>query len=207
MKKIAVMQPYFYPYVGYFDLIKNVDYFVFLTDVQFTRRSWISRNKIRSHQKKWQYIHVPTLKAPQKTLIHDVLIVQNWIEHLNSKLLHTFGKKIEKHPIYLDLQNYKDETNLCRMLCNSVIRTASYLNITTKFLDSRNFRTTHEKNQNGIIEIVKNLGGTIYINACGGRCLYQKDEFEKHNIKLDFMPDVSHSNKLSILDLIFGDKI
>lgn len=207
MKKIAIMQPYFYPYMGYFDLIKSVDYFVFLTDVQFTRRSWMTRNKIRSNQKNWQYIHIPTLKTPQKTLIHDILIADNWLEHLNLKLLYTFGKQIIKHPIYLDLQNYKNETNLCTMLCKSVINTANYLNITTKFLDSRNYRSTYEKKQNGIIEIVKNLGGTIYLNACGGRSLYQKEEFEKHNIKLDFMPEISYMNNLSILDLIFGDKM
>jgi hypothetical protein len=207
MKKLAIMQPYFYPYIGYFDLIKNVDVFVFLTDVQFTRRSWMTRNRIRSIQKDWQYIRINASKAPQKTMIFDIKINDTWLHALNSTLLNTYGKKIKNHPIFLDLQEYKNESNLCNILCKSIISIAKYFKLPTKFLDSRNYRSIHEKNQNGIIEITKNLGGEVYINPYGGKKLYQEHEFAKHNIKLEFMPKPQYVNELSILDLIFGEGI
>jgi hypothetical protein len=85
--------------------------------------------------------------------------------------------------------------------------TSRYLGIKTEFLDSRCYRTVHANNQDGILEIVKNIGGNIYINASGGTELYQKSDFANLGIELLFMPPCQKQNKLSILDLIFGDGV
>lgn len=72
--KTAIMQPYFFPYVGYFELIKYVDNFVFLSNVQYVKRRWINRNKIRSANKNFQYITIPIKNCQQKTLIENIEI-------------------------------------------------------------------------------------------------------------------------------------
>ena len=205
MKKIAIMQPYFYPYIGYFEMVKSVDAFVFLTDVQYVRRSWMCRNRIRSHQEEWQYIRVGVKKAPQESLICNMQAEVGWLNDMNKTLLHVYGQHIKSHPLYADLQQYEKETDLCKILCKSVEATSRYLGIKTEFLDSRNYRTIHASNQDGILELVENVGGNIYINASGGTELYQKSDFANRGIELLFMQPCQNQNKLSILDLIFGD--
>lgn len=76
-KRVAVMQPYFLPYLGYWQLIAAVDCFVLLDDVQYINRGWISRNRILKPTAGWQYIHVPVAKHRRVTAIRDVEIASS----------------------------------------------------------------------------------------------------------------------------------
>ena len=88
--KLGIMQPYFFPYIGYFSLIKNVDSFILLDEVQFIRHGWIERNRILKPQEGWQYINIPLKKHSQKTLIKDIEIHYSlqWKKKFFAQLMH-----------------------------------------------------------------------------------------------------------------------
>ena len=118
MKKIAIMQPYFFPYIGYFELINKVDEFVFLTDVQYVKRSWITRNKIKSHNKEFDLIKIDIKKHSQKTNINQIEILDNkWKELFFNKILHTYGKKSLSHPLMNFIEKLEHKL-LKDFLCN-----------------------------------------------------------------------------------------
>ncbi len=78
--RLAVMQPYFFPYLGYFALIKKSDHFVIFDTPQFIRHGWIERNRILKPVEGWQYIKVPLVKHSRETAIKDIVIrnSENW---------------------------------------------------------------------------------------------------------------------------------
>ena len=92
------MQPYFLPYQGYFSLIKEVDLFILLDDVQFIRHGWIERNRILKPQESWQYIKVPLVKHPRETKIKDIKISYN--EDWRKKMLAQIGHYKKRAPFY-----------------------------------------------------------------------------------------------------------
>lgn len=199
--RIAIHQPYYYPYIGYFELINAVDTFVFLTDVQYVRRGWMNRNRIRCN-KNWTYLTIPVIKSPQETLISDIIVTNNWHEEHKKSLLNTYGKKIQNHPLYCEFLKLSHLKSLCEINCQSINATARYLKITTPFRDSREFNINLTKEYK-LIGICQALNADKYLNASGGRHLYQQESFQ--NIDLEFIEPTKVENKLSILDLIFGD--
>ena len=86
--RIAIMQPYFFPYLGYYSLIKHTDQFILLDEVQFIRHGWIERNRILKQNEDWLYIKVPLLKEGRETIIKDVKINNtiNWKQIIISQL-------------------------------------------------------------------------------------------------------------------------
>ena len=86
--KVALMQPYFFPYIGYFQLIRAVDEFVIFDKAQYIRRGWINRNRILNAQKESVYINIPVHKAPIETQIKDIVINNNinWKENIFRQL-------------------------------------------------------------------------------------------------------------------------
>lgn len=202
--RIAIMQPYYFPYQAYFDLIKSVDIFVFLTDVQYIRRGWINRNRIRWNET-WKYLTVPVVRCSRSTLIKDVAISgKQWKDdHLNS-LIYSYGEMASNHQIFKHLES-QDKTNLCDLLKETIQHTARFLGINTKFIDSVDIESNSRK-QYRLIDTCKELGATTYVNATGGINLYNRNDFEKENIKLEFMPP-TQGNKLSILDVFWGEVV
>lgn len=194
------MQPYYYPYMGYFDLIKSVDKFVFLNNVQYIRRGWVNRNRIRwNNTVGWKYITVPITKCSRDTLIHNVKISgKEWKkDHLMSIFL--MYKQSVNHSITKFLASIETD-NLCELLMQTVKHTADILGIKTEFLDSRDFPSNNRK-QHLLIDICKQAGADHYVNAAGGINLYDKADFEKEGIQLEFMTK-TYENSLSILDVI-----
>lgn len=200
--RIAIMQPYFFPYLGYFELIKTVDIFIFLTDVQYIRKGWVNRNRIRSNNN-WQYLTVPVHKASRYSLIYEMKMISGWGQKHCSIIENTYGKMVIENQLYKFFILLDRQENLCKMLCDSLIFTANYLGIGTKFMDSRDFGINKRK-QWKLIDICKVVGAKTYVNASGGRDLYQKEDFNKEGIELEFMIKKEYKNNFSILDLIFG---
>jgi hypothetical protein len=202
--KIAIMQPYYYPYVGYFDLIKSVDKFVFLNNVQYIRRGWINRNRIRWING-WKYLTIPIVKCPRSTLIQNIKVSgKDWKqEHLHA--LTISYKAVCNHSCFKHLASIETD-NLCELLMETLKNTSRFLGIKTDFADSRDYPSESRK-QYRLIDICKQLGATTYVNAPGGASLYDTADFEKENINLEILPLTKHANKLSILDLIFGENL
>ena len=217
------MQPYFFPYLGYFDLLRNVDLFVVYDTVQYIKRGWIHRNRILHHHRSgWQYIIVPTQQAAQKTPIRDVQINTSlpWQEHILKQIGH-YKKSAPHAEVTIKLVENclsSPETSLSRFnvnimeLCSELLS----LNFPHQFCSDLDIEldmghTAEER----IMDLCEFLGATEYINLPGGIDLYHPVAFECRNIKLTFrqLPTFIYSTEpydfvpnLSIIDVLMWNK-
>ncbi len=203
--KIAVMQPYFFPYVGYFEMIQSVEKFYFLDNVQYIKQGWINRNRIRAkNEEGWQWLIIPVENAPVETIISDIKINgSHWLKKSKKTLLQTYGKKIEEHEVFKVFDHTEEYLN--PLLQKSICQTARFLGIETAFESTTQFSQITTIGQQRIIDLCCEVKADVYVNASGGRELYDEKAFAERGIKLEFMEPTKHENKLSILDLIFGD--
>ena len=147
--KIAIMQPYFIPYIGYFELINEVDIFVFLNDVQFIRRGWINRNKIRSKDKDFQYLTIPTFKAKQQENIKNIKMIKGWSGSVLRTINHTFKDKNQTiNDMICEMDN---QELISEALMYSIKKLSRYLGIKCLFKSSTGISSN--KRENKIIDI------------------------------------------------------
>lgn len=220
--KVAIMQPYFMPYIGYWQLINVVDVFVILDDVNFIRRGFINRNSILINGQAHMF-SIPIQDASQNRLIMNTkLCFDNQHRYKFNRLISTTYKKALQFEKVMPLieEIIDNKTNdLTEFIQFSLIIIKKYLNMKTKILKSSELRKDNSLHaQDKIIEICRCLNADIYINASGGRKLYQTDIFKKQNIDLLFL-DPKYENikyiqfkdqfveNLSIIDvLMFNEK-
>jgi len=188
LMKIAIMQPYFFPYIGYFQLINAVDKFVLYDDVNFIKQGWINRNRILLNNKDF-FLTLQLSGASSFKRINEIKIGNN-----KDNLLKTIEQAYKKSP-YFDkvfsifesvLKN--PETNLAVFLEYSIKTINNYLDIPTEILISSQINKKNElKGQEKVIEICKKLNTDDYINSFGGMELYSKENFLDQNIHLKFL--------------------
>jgi hypothetical protein len=200
--KIAIMQPYFFPYQGYFDLIASVDKFIFLNDVQYVKRRWVNRNIIPAPNKKDNmFVTVPIKKASRNTNINQIEIHDNiWAERHLKTFIHVYGKAKVNSEFKEYYTSLKKHVNLSNMLCESIMWTCKLLGINKKFYYASDYSSSLY-GQERILELCNIFKASSYFNAFGGQGLYDKDKFYKSNIELIFMPE-SKNEKFSILNRI-----
>lgn len=197
--KIAIMQPYFFPYAGYFQLMANVDIFVFLNDVQYVRQSWMNRNKLKTQK----YFTVPVQKSSQKTLLNNMKIQHGWVADHLKIFMHYFGKKIKNSHLYENYIAYENYDFLCALNIDSLKYVASKLNIKVEFRLSSDF-ASDLSGQEKILHICQKLQGKEYYNLPNGIDLYNQNLFKEKGLKLKFI-DTAHQEKVSILESIFNE--
>ncbi|WP_010298650.1 WbqC family protein [Candidatus Odyssella thessalonicensis] len=214
-KTIAIHQPYFLPYLGYFQLICQADIFVLLDDVTFIKRGWINRNTILLNQQPF-LISLPVEKASQNKLINEsyFLLDQRFLE----KNLMTIETAYKRAPYFKEIFNLYQQVllyenrNIPLFIKNSLEQVLNYLSL------EKEIKLSHEidhdkskKRADKLIDLTGNLQGTHYINSIGGQSLYQPDAFLHHGIKLSFLrPELrpyqqfNHPfvEKLSMLDAL-----
>lgn len=203
---IGIMQPYFFPYIGYFQLIDCVDTYVNLDHVSFMKRSYMTRNKIKNDIT----INVSVWNGSQNKKCNEVYV--NFENNYVSKFLKTLENLYSKEPNYetiLDkiiLPEFIDrDITISKFNIDLIKRICEYLEIKTKIIDTSEGLTQLKKGD-GLKEITKNLNDDFYVNAIGGQSLYDKEDFKKDGIVLNFikMDDVNFDNKYaSTLDLLF----
>ena len=189
--KIGIMQPYFFPYIGYWQLIDEVDLYIIYDDVQYIKGGWINRNRILINGEA-KYINVQMMGASVNKEINQIELGINKTQ--NRKILNTINCAYAKAPYFKDIFpvleniiNY-EETNLANYLENSIKKICEYVGIETNIIKSSDIKKTSDlKGQEKIIDICKTLGAKEYINAIGGTKLYDKNEFEKYKIRLRFL--------------------
>lgn len=221
-RKIAIMQPYIFPYLGYFHLIKASDLFVFYDDVNYINRGWINRNKILLNGKEFMFT-VPLSKASQNKLINQILLANNdkWKEDFYKKITHAY-KKAPYFSIIIDLIKsvFSSELNtISDLAIKSIISVCDYLGMSFKYTKSSlcSPDTVAMPREKRLIEISKHQGYKMYINSIGGQALYTKDYFQSNGIELKFIiSDSLEYNQfannfipnLSIIDvMMFNDPI
>jgi hypothetical protein len=186
--KVAINQPYLFPYIPYLQLIHSADVFVVYDDVNYIVRGWINRNYILERGKA-KLFTLHTQGASQNRLINEILVGGN-----AEKLIKFFYHNYKQAPyfnstmtIISDLLLNK-EANLSKFITTTLKKICSYLSINTKIIDSSEiFHNANLKETDRIVDICKQLDGEIYINAIGGRSLYDRDEFAGKGLQIFFI--------------------
>lgn len=186
--KLGIMQPYFFPYIGYFQLINYVDTYVVYDDVNYIKGGWVNRNNILLNGKK----HMVTLnlhKASPNKRINQIEIGKN-----QNKAIKTIQQSYPRTPFFKEVYPiieavlHLKQTNLALLLFESIVKIAHYLDCDTKFLLSSEIPKNNEsKGQDKVLHICEILGANQYINAIGGMELYSQKQFEKKSIQLNFL--------------------
>ncbi len=193
MNKIAVMQPYFYPYLGYFALIKHTDRFIFFDTPQYIRRGWINRNRILHPKDGTIYINVPINKAPVNTPINEIYIKNSefWQERIYGQL--SYYRKAPNYSIVIgiikEIFNYKYEL-LSELNIAIIKQVCQYLDIKCQFdtLSEMNLSIPKvNEPDDWALNITKALGMNIYVNPPGGISIYSREKYNRENIDLRFL--------------------
>ncbi|TXI65430.1 MAG: hypothetical protein E6Q46_06215 [Flavobacterium sp.] len=189
--KVSIMQPYLFPYIGYFQLIANSDVFVIYDDVNFIKKGWINRNTILVNNTPYLF-SIPLQNVSQNKLINEIFISD--LEKWKTDLLKTISLSYKKAPFYQDVYPLIekiisfDELNLAFFIQNSLQNLCEYLNLNTKLIMSSEIVKNNElRGESKIIDICVQLGATQYINAIGGIELYTQENFQVKNIDLKFI--------------------
>ena len=216
------MQPYIFPYLGYFQLIKAVDVFVFYDDVNFIKRGWINRNKLLVNGQEHMFT-IALSKASQNKLINEVLLL-NKVETKNRLLLilkHNYKKAPYFDNVYIlvdEILSKESNKTIADMAINSVVGVSEYLGL-NKIFEKSSISYNDTKGQekaDRLIKITKDRSSDFYINPAGGHELYNKDYFLKQGVTLKFIKNEFTTykqfenqpvNGLSIIDvLMFNSK-
>lgn len=190
--KVAIMQPYFFPYIGYFQLINAVDVFILYDDVNYINRGWINRNQILSNGEK-HYITLPCIKASQNKKINEILI--NKEDNKFQKILNQIHNSYSKSIHYRDVNKLLteiftfDTTSLSLFVINSITVICNYLGIKTtlKLASQYHSDSFGIDKADRLIRIVKKENGDTYVNPIGGKDLYYKEYFNDHSVHLQFL--------------------
>ncbi|MDT8716142.1 WbqC family protein [Clostridium sp. 19966] len=214
--KLAIMQPYFLPYLGYFQLIHSVDKFVIYDDVQFIKGGWINRNQILVNSKASMF----TLRIKKDSFtakINERQLVDNY-KYENGKILKSIELAYSRAPYYNEAYQLIydilcfEELNLSLFIINSLKSVCNYIGINTEFQISSHINKNDElKGQDKVIDICHGIKANQYINAIGGMSLYSKKFFEYNDIELKFIKCKEYEYEqfkdkfvpnLSIIDLV-----
>jgi len=216
MKKIVILQPNYIPWKGYFHLIKEADCFVFLDHVQYSKRDWRNRNRIKTCEGvKW--ITIPTI-SNRNSRINQVCIDNKtrWnVKHFN-QIYHNYHKT----PYFKDFYSFIEEVYLKENWLSLsefnqclIKKISRYLHIYTSFYKSSDFQLPQEKNSM-LIGLVQELGGTNYVSGPKAESYLKLDQFQKAGIEVNFFkyPDYPEypqmwkdfEHQVSILDLMFN---
>lgn len=219
--KLGIMQPYFFPYIGYWQLINAVDKFVVYDNIQFTKSSWIRRNRILLNGKD-KLFTLPIKKDSDYLDVRDRYLSDKY-ENDRQKLINQIKVAYDKapqfdasFPIIEECINY-DNDNLFEYIYHSIIKMVEYLGINTEIIISSNINMDHSlHNKYRVMEICKVLEADIYINPIGGVGLYDKDDFLINGIDLKFVHTNNFKYKqyenefvpnLSIIDVMMFNSV
>lgn len=218
--KVAIIQPYLFPYVGYFQLIHAVDIFVIYDDVNLITRGWIYRNRILRNGRPYLFT-LPLIKSSQNKLINEMEVFENRGSKL--RLLNLINDAYRTAPQYnavmplIENIILNEESHLSKYIEYSIIEMMAYLGIHTKIILSSEIQKNHLlRGEAKIIDIVAKVQARHYINSIGGKTLYSQEEFNKNGILLSFIEThpISYRqlsdnfcSNLSIIDVVMNNSI
>ena len=213
--KLGIMQPYFFPYIGYFQLINAVDKYIIYDDVNYIKGGWINRNRILNNGNP-MFFNVQLKDASPFKRINEVEVSNDEVS--KRKMLATIQGLYSKAPyfkqVYPLLENIikQNQTNLAKYLEYSLKSVCDYLDIKTELIVSSDLDKNNDlKGKNKVIHICKILGATEYYNAIGGQELYDYETFNENEINLNFVKtdDIHYKqfnkefvSNLSIIDVM-----
>jgi hypothetical protein len=186
----AVMQPYFFPYVGYFQLIAAVDVFVVYDNIQYTKQGWINRNRILRDGAA-AMLSLPLKKASDYLDVRDRELAATF---RRDKMLNQIRAAYLRAPYFeatfslIEAVVRYDDNNLFRFLHHSIARICEYLRLATVMRISSQIAIDHGlRSQEKVIALCRALGAAIYVNTIGGMELYSREAFRAQGIHLKFI--------------------
>lgn len=218
---VAIIQPYVFPYIGYFQLLYSVEYVVFYDDVNFIKRGWINRNRILMNHSDFMF-SVPLEKASQNKLINQTFVLDDQLFKKNFLMQLKFA--YSKAPFYNEISELIESVfehkikTIADLAIISILKVFSYLDIDLKWMNSSQqfSESKGQERADRLIGITKKLGCNTYFNPIGGKELYQKEYFKSKGIDLGFIQtgEIKYTQLnnefipyLSIIDvLMFNDK-
>lgn len=207
--RIGIMQPYFFPYIGYWQLMNAVDKYVIYDDVNFIKGGWINRNRILMNGQP-QYFNVPMLGASPFKLINEIVV--NNDARLIEKNLRILEGAYRKAPYYKEIYPliqkilFCGKQNLAEYIEESFYVICDYLDIETELIVSSSLKKDCSlKGQDKVLDICKILGASEYYNAIGGQKLYSHANFQKQNINLYFLR--TEATKYKQFDNVFQENL
>lgn len=188
----AIMQPYFFPYIGYFQLVDIVDKFVVYDNIEFSKRSWVNRNRYLSDgsdkmftlplEKSSDYLNInqkqlaPSFQSEKEKIKRRIEAAYKSAPHFSTVF-----------PLFVECLDYPDY-NLFNFVFNSISKVKTYLSIESELVISSSIEEPNElRGQDRVLAICQKLNTDHYINAIGGMELYDKDTFKAEGIKLSFL--------------------
>jgi hypothetical protein len=212
--KLAIMQPYFLPYIGYFQLIAAVDTFVVYDNIKYTKKGWFNRNRLLLNGA--DALFSLPLKKDEDRL--DVVERELADSFCRQKLLNQFRGAYARAPHFAQIMPLLErivmceEQNLFRYIHHSILAMCAHLRIATAFRVSSTVDIDHDlKGQAKVLALCQALGADTYINPIGGLELYDRADFAAHGIELQFLqPQPFHYRQfdnpfvpwLSIVDVL-----
>lgn len=190
--KVAVMQPYFLAYIGYYQLIQSVDKFIIFDNIKYTKKSWFNRNRILMNGKD-KLFTIPLKSDSQCLPVNERYVADSYSKERH-KIIQWIKSSYKKAPFYQENIQFieglfhQKNINLFEFIYFSINQVCNLLQIETNIIKSSKVEIDHLlKGEDKIIAICNSLNADMYINAIGGKELYSKDRFKQNNIDLKFI--------------------
>ena len=216
--KIGIMQPYFFPYLGYFELIARTERWIVFDVVKYSSRSWMNRNRILHPRQGWQYVTAPVRKAPSGTAIFDISLVDKAAAH--RRILRQIEHYKRGTPYFQEVERLIGAAfsvasdRLVDVNVAGLSAVCDYLGLAFNYdlcseLDLEFAEVSHAGSW--ALAIAQQLGATEYLNPPGGRSIFRQDEWDAASIGLSFteLPRLAYNcgrhafiEHLSILDVL-----
>jgi len=188
--KLAIMQPYFFPYIGYFQLIASVDRFVVYDNIEYTKKGWINRNRFLRDGEDVLF-SIPLKKGSDHLHVRDRELAADFNK---DKLLNQLAGAYKRAPHFSEVFPLVERAvrceshNLFDYILHSLVVTCEYLDIKTELLVSSTLDIDHTlRGKDKVRALCRRAGADTYINAIGGRALYAKEEFLADGLSLHFL--------------------
>ena len=217
MKRVAVIQPGYLPWLGFFELMASSDILVIYDDVQFDKHGWRNRNRIKT-QHGIQWLTVPVLTKGKKFPKNNEVLIKDgeWRrKHINS-INYNYCKTDYFEEVFPMIKEGArlDTDKLIDVDMFFIGEIAKYLHIKTDVVRSSELNVGGETKAGRLINICKYFNATHYYNGAAGKKLYKKEDFANHGIILEFQ-DYKHPQYkqlfgefvpyLSVIDLLLNE--
>jgi len=190
MKTVAIMQPYFLPYIGYLQLISAVDLFIVYDNIKYTKKGWINRNRLLQNDNDVMF-SLPLKKDSDSLNVCERELAADFNRN---RLLHQFKNAYRYAPYFtqtfplIEQVVAYDQSNLFDFLHHSIVKVCEHLSITTKTEISSNTNIDRAlKNQDKVLALCEAVSASVYVNAIGGIDLYSKETFHEKGLVLKFI--------------------
>lgn len=188
--KTAIMQPYFLPYIGYFQLIASVDLFIVYDNIKYTKKGWINRNRVLSNGKDVM-LSLPLKSGSDLLDVRERALAEDFDSDKLAKQIYGLYRKApyfrQTFPLVEQILR-QEESNLFRFLHASINLVCQQLEIATKIKISSEIPIDHAmKSQARVLAMCRSVDTTTYVNAIGGMELYSQSDFHASKIDLKFL--------------------